>query len=293
MSSRYSFISGITALGLISLVLGCSPSDAPVSSTTPPVTANLPPSDVGAATNTDDPEHGHEKGSHGGIIVSLGRDSYHIEAIIAQGGELRLYTLGNDESRVIEVVAQKLSGFAKHASGGESMPLEIVPQPQPGDTEGKTSLFVAQLPSTLVGQSIEVTIPSITIGEERFRLGFSTEAEAHNAHADPAMPAKATDDAERELYLTPGGIYTQSDIEANGKVTASQRFVNFESKHDLKPKKGDKICPVTLTKANPECTWIVGGKSYEFCCPPCVDEFVSLAKTKPEEIKAPEAYIKQ
>lgn len=293
MSSRYFLISGAGAIGLALLVIGCSPSDAPVATKMPPVTANSTAPEVNKTTDIDDPAHGHEKGSHGGIIVSLGRDSYHIEAIVTKSGELRLYTLGNDESRVIEVVAQKLSGFAKLASGGDSVPLEIVPQPQSGDTEGKTSLFVAQLPSSLVGQSIEVTIPSITIGEERFRLGFSTEAESHNAHSDPAMPAKATDDAERELYLTPGGIYTQADIEANGKVTASQKFANFESKHDLKPKTGDKICPVTLTKANSECTWIIGGKTYEFCCPPCVDEFVSLAKTKPEEIKAPETYIKQ
>jgi YHS domain-containing protein len=293
MYSRYFLLSGIAALGFVLLFIGCSSSDAPIASKTPPQAANTPTTEVAKTASTDDPAHGHEKGSHGGIIVSLGRDSYHIEAIVTKSGELRLYTLGNDESRVIEVAAQKLRGFVKLASGGDSSPLEITPQPQSGDTEGKTSLFVAQLPSSLVGQTIEVTIPNITIGDERFRLGFSTEAEPHNAHSDSAMPAKATDDAERELYLTAGGIYTQADIEANGKLTASQKFANFESKHDLKPKTGDKICPVTLTKANSECTWIVGGKTYEFCCPPCVDEFVLLAKTKPEEIKAPETYIKQ
>lgn len=293
MSSRYLLFSGIAVLGLILLVIGCSPSNTPVANPSPPSTASQTNPDPNKTTNPDDPAHGHEKGSHGGIIVSLGRDSYHIEAIVTKSGELRLYTLGNDESRVIEIAAQKLSGFVKASTVGDSISLEFAPQPQPGDTEGKTSLFVAQLPESLVGQSIEVTIPNITIGDERFRLGFSTEASSHDAHSESAMPAKATDEAERELYLTPGGIYTQADIEANGKQTASQKFANFESKHDLKPKAGDKICPVTLTKANAECTWIVGGKTYEFCCPPCVDEFVSLAKTKPEEVKAPETYIKQ
>jgi hypothetical protein len=107
------------------------------------------------------------------------------------------------------------------------------------------------------------------------------------------MPAKVADEEERKLYLTPGGIYTQADIEANGNMTVSQKFASFQAAHDLNPKVGDKICPVTLTKANPKCSWIVGGKTYEFCCPPCVDEFVKLAKSKPEDVKEPEHYVKR
>ena len=52
------------------------------------------------------------------------------------------------------------------------------------------------------------------------------------------MPDKVADDAERELYLTPGGIYTQADIEANGNLTASQKFKGFMAKHDMHPKPG-------------------------------------------------------
>ena len=50
---------------------------------------------------------------------------------------------------------------------------------------------------------------------------------------------------------------------------------------------------MTLTKANPKCSWIVGGKNYEFCCPPCVDEFVKLAKSNPEKVKQPDQYVKR
>ena len=60
-------------------------------------------SDEGKADHT--PEHGHAPGQHGGIMVSLGRDSYHIEAVIDSSGAIRLYTLGKDESRVIDVDA--------------------------------------------------------------------------------------------------------------------------------------------------------------------------------------------
>lgn len=237
-----------------------------------------------------DEDHGHEAGAHGGVLVSLGRDSYHVEAIVTDAGDLRLYTLGNDETRVMDIEVQELVAYAKSTLGAASASVNLKPQPQAGDGEGKASLFVGQLPESLIGQPVKVTVPNITISGERFRLGFTTENEAHG---DDDMPAKVADDAERELYLTPGGIYTQKDIEANGSTTASQKFVGFHAKHDLKPKVGDKICPVTLTKANPECTWIIGGKSYEFCCPPCVDEFVALSKSNPELVKDPSEYVKR
>ncbi|MBL8794198.1 MAG: hypothetical protein JNM56_09850, partial [Planctomycetia bacterium] len=47
------------------------------------------------------------------------------------------------------------------------------------------------------------------------------------------------------------------------------------------------------TKANAKFTWVVGGKGYEFCCPPCVDEFVRLAKESPDEVMLPGEYIKK
>jgi hypothetical protein len=110
---------------------------------------------------------------------------------------------------------------------------------------------------------------------------------------DDAMSAGVDADEERALYLTPGGIYTEADIKANGSVTASDKYKGEMAKHDMKPKAGDKICPITMTKANPKFTWIIGGKTYEFCCPPCIDEYVLLAKTSPNEVLDPSEYIKK
>lgn len=296
MSRTFSLIGGgVVAVAALLVVVGCTTSTPSGSSSS---SANAKGGNdsafAGAAAipkeQGDEGEHGHKAGAHGGIIVSLGRDSYHVEAIVTSGGELRLYTLGNDESRVIDVAVQDLVAYVKPAGGLDSTSIEIKPQPQPGDSEGKASLFVAQLSPELVGQSIDVTVPNITIGGERFRLGFTTKSDEHG---EAVMPAKVADEAERQLYLTPGGLYSQADIEANGNVTVSQKFATFQAAHDLNPKVGDKICPVTLTKANPKCSWIVGGKTYEFCCPPCVDEFVKLAKSKPEDVKEPAHYVKR
>lgn len=294
MLRTFSFVGGGVAF-IVLLLVGCSTSTPTASSDTASDKSREAPVATSAAalpsdTAVGDEEHGHKAGAHGGIIVSLGRDSYHVEAIVTSAGELRLYTLGNDESRVVDVEAQELIAYVKPEGASDSTSIEIKPQSQPGDADGKASLFVAQLPEALVGKSIDVTVPNITIGGERFRLGFTNKSEQHGSDA---MPAKVADEAERKLYLTPGGLYTPADIEANGNVTVSQKFATFQAAHDLNPKVGDKICPVTLTKANPKCSWIVGGKSYEFCCPPCVDEFVKLAKSKPEDVKEPDHYVKR
>ncbi|MBK9126249.1 MAG: hypothetical protein IPM13_00395 [Phycisphaerales bacterium] len=114
-----------------------------------------------------------------------------------------------------------------------------------------------------------------------------------HAGGDDAMPAGVDAAEERALYLTPGGIYTEADIKANGSVTAGEKFKGKMAKHDMKPKAGDKICPITMTKANPKFTWIIGGKTYEFCCPPCIDEYVLLAKTSPKEVLDPSEYVKK
>lgn len=110
--------------------------------------------------------------------------------------------------------------------------------------------------------------------------------------AEPEMPSKVIAEAERELYLTPAGMYSMADIEANDGLTPSQKFVGFQANHDFNPQPGDVICPITRTKANPQCSWIIGGQEYQFCCPPCIDEFVILAKDNPESILPPEKYIR-
>ena len=249
---------------------------------------NKPSPAANASTPNAGEDHGHKKSAHGGIIVSIGSDSYHAEAVFEKGGFLRLYMLGKDESKVLEIEAQPLTAYAKPEGGTEATSFILRPEPQSGDKQGMTSQFVGHLPKELVGKGLEVTIPSIRIAGERFRVGFSSVP-----HKEDMPTSDLSLDEEKKLYLTPGGIYTQADIQANGNQIASVKFKNFRPKHDLKPKVGDKICPVTLTKANPACAWIVAGNTYEFCCPPCVEEFVKLAKENPSEVKQPGDYVKK
>lgn len=285
------FTLGGLALAAV-VVAGCGQSETP-SPQASDEHAMPSPHAAGDEAHNEGTDHAHAPGAHGGTIVPIGRESYHAEVVFENGGKVRLFTLGADESKVQEVDAQTVVAYAKAVGGSDSTQIELKPEALADDAEGKTSQFVAQLPEALIGQQVEVTIPSLRIGGERFRLGFSSPQGAHDEHADEAMPEKTTDAEEASLYLTAGGLYTEADIIANGKMTASQRFKGVKAAHDLNPKPGEKICPITLTKANPKFTWVVAGKPYEFCCPPCVDEFVRIAKETPDEIKSPDSYVRQ
>lgn len=138
-------------------------------------------------------------------------------------------------------------------------------------------------------------IPSAFLAAAMLLLYLGTRAFDGTAGRDgsaPDMPAGLGGDAERELFFTPGGLYSPADMQANGMQSASQAFRGFHARHDLNPRPGDRLCPVTRTKANPECSWVIGGRRYQFCCPPCVGEFVLIAKEAPDEVRPPEEYVK-
>ncbi|MBX3399652.1 MAG: hypothetical protein KF873_12995 [Gemmataceae bacterium] len=235
--------------------------------------------------------HGHKPGAHGGILVSLGRDSYHAEAVFEKNGTVRLYMLGKDEARVQEVEGQELTAYLTPEGSTESDKMTFRPEPQPGDAQGMTSLFTATLPKDLLGKKVQVTINNINIHGERFRIAFTNEGKG--SHAASEMPAKKDDDEEQKLFLTPGGLYTAADIVANGNTVPTVKYKGIRASHDDNPKTGDKICPISKTKANPKFTWVIAGKTYEFCCIPCIEEFVVLAKEKPGEVKDPKDYVKK
>jgi hypothetical protein len=230
----------------------------------------------------------HSLSAHGGAIASLAGDRFHVEAVIDRGGVLRIFVLGRDASQVLDVERQSLTAYVQTAGQIESHAVSLQPEPQPGDPVGRTSQFTGQLSPELVGQPCAITIPALRIAGGRYQARFALGLTPH----EPPMPQKVAGGSERELYLVPAGRYTVSDIAANGGVTPSQKFAAFRPQHDFQPRPGDRLCPITRTKANPECQWTIGGEVYSFCCPPCIDEFVRLAKEDPERIAEPDAYLK-
>ena len=61
----------------------------------------------------------------------------------------------------------------------------------------------------------------------------------------------------------------------------------------MNPKKGARICPITMTAASPQVAWVIGGNTYTFCCPPCVDEFLARAKKSAKPLPTPETFTRK
>lgn len=267
-----SFLVALPAL-LVTLV-GCSP-------------APTPPAPGPAAAGTHD-EHA-KASARGGVIVEIGEEVAHAEAVFEADGTVRLYLLGKDAKSVVEIDARPFEAFATPDGSRSAAKFEFTPAPQLGDTAGKSSLFVGKLPAAAVGKAVGVSIPNLRLGADRYRVGFhSPEATGHDV-----MPAKRADDEADKLFGIPGGLYTQADIKANGTKPPAEKFKGIRAKHDTEPKPGDTLCPISETLANPQFTWVIGGKTYEFCCTPCIEEFVAAAKEKPESVKPPESYRKK
>ena len=286
MLRKWVLLGGLLTAAATVAVVGCNKAQPPADK----AAATQPGGAPVAGAPKPGEEHGHKPGAHGGILVSLGRDSYHAEAVFEKGRKVRLYVLGKEETRVQEVDAQDLAAFVTPEGSTEAVPVTFKAEPQAGDAKGKTSLFVATLPEDMSGKKVRVTINNITVGGERFRVAFGNEAEAHAA---AEMPAKKESDEERDLFLKPGGKYTAADIQANGNTIPAVKFKGIRPTHDDNPKAGQKICPISKTLANPKFTWVIGGKTYEFCCIPCIEEFVAKAKEKPDEVLDPSVYFKK
>lgn len=232
------------------------------------------------------PEHGHPVARHGSVLVSLGDEErhFHVAAVLEKAGTLRLYTLQEDVSRVQEVDRQVLHATIKAAGSEQPWRVTLVPSPQAGDAANKTSQFVGKLPRGLWGQELVVTVRALRVGDQEHGVEFATR--------DPHHERETAEDDDN-LFLTVGGKYTEADIQANGNTTAARKYRDFQSRHDLKPGKGERICPVTLTKASPDCSWVVASEKHLFCCPPCIGEFLRTAKERPDEIKAAAKYVRE
>ena len=132
MLRKWILFGGLAVAAATVAIVGCSNNaPAPAEKAADPKGGDPKP---GAGPKEE--EHGHKPGAHGGIIVSLGKDSYHAEAVFEKGRKVRLYMLGKEETRVQEVDAQDLSAFVTPEGSTEAVPVAFKPEPQPGDAKG-------------------------------------------------------------------------------------------------------------------------------------------------------------
>ncbi len=226
--------------------------------------------------------HDHPPGPHGGVVVVIDNENrYHAEAVAGLRGVVRVYTYGEDLSVPHPVPARVVCAAVRAHGGGEEFPLMLRPEPLAADPPGTTSRFVARLPSGRPGGDTELVVRSLAVGINRFQFVLPLPPPASDAEAERAEAA---------LYADPGGRYTTKDIETNGRGPASHKFSGQLPRHDDRPAAGERVCPVSRARADDRFTWVVSGKEYRFCCPPCIDEFLVTAKERPDDIRDPDSY---
>lgn len=233
-------------------------------------------------------KHDHlTTGPRGGPLAEWGDHQFHAEVTVDhETGTAVVYILDANAKVAVPITAKQLTLSLKLS---EPTTLTLTPKPQPGDPAGKASAFEGTHPVLRTMRRLTGTVGGQFDGS---RYSGSFAQAAHTDDHAPKSPAGPTP-RETDLFLTPGGIYTQADISKNGGVVPSVKFagVAFEHDDDLKP--GDRVCPVTVNKADDKCRWWVNGKEYTFCCPPCLEKFVKQAKQTPEKIKDPGEYIQK
>jgi hypothetical protein len=275
MTSHWTMRIGVGALAAV-LAAGCN---------------SHPASNTKAGTAAAAGDHEHGVGPHGGTILELGGGKYHGEFTVDhKKQEAAVYILRGDAKTLLPIKADKVLLSIKDPS----FQVELKARPEKGDAAGQSSCFAGTHEKFGKEQEFAGTV-SCEIDGKPFTGDF---AEKDEGHPHPGKQSRADEPkdrpAEREaaLFLTPGGIYTVADIAKNGKVVPSVKFQGMAWAHedDLKP--GDKVCPVTANKADPQCEWFVNGQKYEFCCPPCLEKFIGWAKTQPEKVKPAEQYVK-
>jgi len=257
--------------------------------------------EVGKKTEAAKHDHGAE-GPHGGALAEWGEEEYHPEFTVDHSDQTAtVYILDGSAKKAKPIAVKEISLTLKLKP---AVSLTLKAKPQEGDAPGSSSRFVGEhaalgkvmdfagtLAAEINGKPYSGDFKEEAHGDHDAKGGHSKANAKHGSGLDDiAKEAVGGTPFEKELYLKPGGIYTAADIKANGDTVPSVKFAgkHWEHADDIKP--GDPICPVTDNKGESACSWIVNGKTYLFCCPPCIDKFVKWAKNSPEKIKDPSAY---
>jgi hypothetical protein len=215
-----------------------------------------------------------EAGPHGGPLAEWGKDEYHGELVIDHDAKMVIvYILDGTAKNAPKIDHEKITDV-KVSVVGAKPEISVMLKHDPKKSDDKGIAFVG-------------TDDVFAKKEEaKFKLDWKVKGKDGGDEVTYSPKKKKT----AALSLTPGGIYTEADIKANGGVTPKEKYAGL-THAEGKPKDGDKICPYSQEKANPECVWVIQGQTYEFCCPPCIDQFLKRAHNEPSKVKDAKEYV--
>ncbi|MBI2806266.1 MAG: hypothetical protein HYX68_14905 [Planctomycetes bacterium] len=208
-----------------------------------------------------------------------------MEVLVEADGRIHLFLSGEHTEEAVEVLRQLLIAQVKRQGESGSTSVVLRPAEKPGASDEKTSHFIGRFSPELMESRLSVSIVKLAIDGRDFAFQFELP--------DRRDGKKRAAEIERALVLASKGKYTQADVEAAEKQLPSEKYLGIIVVHDLRAKTGDSLCPVTRAKTDPRIRWQVNGRTYQFCCPPCIVEFVGAAQASSKTMVAPEDLVKK
>ncbi len=232
-------------------------------------------------TGAEDPDHQHEVGPHGGVLIAanVGEPHYHVEFVVDGNGRASIFTYGRDTNEPIEVIANAFVAEITAKTKGTTTTVVFRPHGNIGDRPFRTSWFVGRIPPAFSGKELRINIPMLTIRETNAAFAFDFEKGRW-----PKGSSGSAKTFERQALLTPkGDRYTDKDIAANGRVTASEKYGSVQVTHKMNPDPAVTSCPVSLLQADSRLAWIIAGKERQFCCVSCIIDFLDSLDSSPSK----------
>jgi hypothetical protein len=119
----------------------------------------------GPSASRDRPNHSHDHETpHGGQLVALGDESYHLEFVFhPDEGMVHLYVMDGDLERYVRIDATELALAVKLPAGAETLTLNATGNAVTGEEVGNTSLFEGSADSLGKMGAFEASMERIAI----------------------------------------------------------------------------------------------------------------------------------
>ncbi len=139
--------------------------------------------------------HGHAPGPHGGTLADWGGGAYHVEFTVDHDQQqATVYILGGDEKTSEPIAAESVLLTIKDPK----LQVDLMPEPQEGDPEGKASRFVGKHEGLATVKEYEGTM-SAAIDGTPYAGNFTEEAHGHeHGHSHSGDDALVWEGAPKE-----------------------------------------------------------------------------------------------
>lgn len=120
--------------------------------------------------------HGHAPGPHGGTLADWGGGAYHVEFTVDhEQHQATVYILGGDEKTAEPIAAESVLLTIKDPK----LQVDLMPDPQEGDPEGKASRFVGKHEGLGTVKEYDGTMSAAVDGTP-YAGNFAEEAHGHD-----------------------------------------------------------------------------------------------------------------